>query len=238
MPASHATVGDPRDGVRVLLIRHGQTPHNVTGALDTAAPGAELTALGRRQAAAVPVALAGKGIRAVYASPLVRTRLTAAPLAAELRLPVVVRPGLEEIGAGDLELRTDAASRHSYAETVAAWMSGDLARGIPGGPDGHDFWGRYRETMTAVVSAHDPGDTVAVFAHGAAIRAFTALATGMPPATSTGLRIANTGMSELHHDGSGWHLLRWTEDPLGGPDLRDDQARDVTGESAQESDDA
>jgi probable phosphoglycerate mutase len=67
--------------VRLLLIRHGQTPHNVTGALDTAFPGAGLTALGEAQARALPTALSGETISAIYASPLVRTQLTATPLA-------------------------------------------------------------------------------------------------------------------------------------------------------------
>ena len=69
--------------MRLLLIRHGQTPHNVTGALDTAYPGAGLTELGQRQAAAVPASLADEDVSAVYASPLVRTQLTGTPLAQE-----------------------------------------------------------------------------------------------------------------------------------------------------------
>ena len=35
-------------GTSTLLIRHGQTPSNVAGALDTGRPGPGLTALGRR----------------------------------------------------------------------------------------------------------------------------------------------------------------------------------------------
>ena len=34
--------------MRLLLLRHGQTHSNVSGALDTGAPGADLTELGRR----------------------------------------------------------------------------------------------------------------------------------------------------------------------------------------------
>ena len=40
--------------MRLLLVRHGQTPSNVAGLLDTALPGPGLTALGTRQAAAIP----------------------------------------------------------------------------------------------------------------------------------------------------------------------------------------
>lgn len=65
--------------MRLLLVRHGQTPSNVEFLLDTAVPGPGLTALGERQAAALPEALADEDIEALYVSTLVRTQLTAAP---------------------------------------------------------------------------------------------------------------------------------------------------------------
>ena len=59
--------------MRLLLVRHGQTPANVAGALDTAFPGLGLTPLGQAQAEAVPAALADERVAAVHASRLVRT---------------------------------------------------------------------------------------------------------------------------------------------------------------------
>ncbi|BCW50626.1 hypothetical protein StoSoilB13_29680 (plasmid) [Arthrobacter sp. StoSoilB13] len=50
--------------MKLLLIRHGQTPGNVAGQLDTAFPGPGLTELGERQAAALPEALADESIQA------------------------------------------------------------------------------------------------------------------------------------------------------------------------------
>lgn len=220
----------------MLLIRHGQTPHNVSGALDTAIPGAGLSALGRVQAAAIPAALGEREVRAVYASRLIRTQQTAAPLAAARGLEVGIRPGLEEIGAGGLEMRTDPESRQTYAMTVASWIGGDLDRVMPGGPDGHEFWARYRETLDGIVAAHRPGDTVAVVTHGAAIRAFTALATGLPAETALEMGISNTGMADLLHDpDGGWSMVRWVGDPLGGAHLLDLAAHDITGESAEDA---
>jgi len=112
--------------MRLLLIRHGQTPHNITGALDTARPGAGLTPLGQAQAQAIPAAPAGEDVAAIYASPLVRTRLTAAPLAAARGLDVQVCEGLEEISAGDLELRTDDEAVAAYLSTATGWAEGEL----------------------------------------------------------------------------------------------------------------
>ncbi|MGJ9403532.1 histidine phosphatase family protein [Arthrobacter sp. KK5.5] len=72
--------------IRLVLVRHGQTTSNVGQNLDTAAPGADLTDLGREQAMALPAALGGVGIETLYAPNLVRTQQTAAPLARELGL--------------------------------------------------------------------------------------------------------------------------------------------------------
>lgn len=83
--------------MRMLLIRHGQTPSNLGHFLDTAHPGPGLTDLGLRQAAALPGALAGEDIAALYASTLTRTQLTAAPLAAERGLEVLIRDGIREL---------------------------------------------------------------------------------------------------------------------------------------------
>ena len=224
--------------MRLLLIRHGQTPANVAGELDTEAPGPGLTALGHTQAAAVPGALLDERIDAIDATRLVRTQLTAQPLATARRLPVQVRPGLEEISAGDLELRSDPDAIAGYAECLAAWMAGDLDRAMPGGPDGRAFWRRYDDAITAIAAQHGPGDTVVVVSHGAAIRVFAALATGMAVEQAHQLSLANTGMAALEGGpGSGWHLQRWCADPLGGSSLLDASAADVTGDSTDEGTD-
>lgn len=222
--------------MRLLLIRHGQTPNNVAGALDTAFPGAGLTPLGHAQARAVPAALAGEEVAGVWASPLVRTQLTAAPLAEAWGLDVVVRPGLEEISAGDLEMRSDEPSVAEYADGVGRWLTGDLEHRVPGGESGTAFLERYDAAVAAVAAEHGRDDTVAVFSHGAAIRAWASLAARIAPEVSTELRIMNTGMAVLEGaPGGPWELTRWTSEPLGGLDLEDPQADDVTGDSAEES---
>ena len=64
--------------MRVMLVRHGQTSSNARGLLDTAAPGADLTDLGREQAAALVDLLDGQRVDAIFASTLVRSQQTAA----------------------------------------------------------------------------------------------------------------------------------------------------------------
>ena len=222
--------------MRLLLIRHGQTTGNVAGVLDTAPPGAELTELGHRQAAAVADVLTDE-LAAVHSSPLLRARQSAAPLARAHGLPVDVRPGLEEVRAGDLEMASDRASVETYLGTLATWMRGDLAHRMPGGPDGHAFVERYDAAVRAVCDGRRPGDRVAVFSHGAAIRSYTGIrATGPTVEEMVERRIRNTGLVELDGDpDAGWRVVRWTGEPLGGPALADSAVHDVTGDGADEA---
>lgn len=203
--------------MRLLLIRHGQTPSNVLGALDTRVPGPGLTELGHEQAAAIPTALANEQIGALFASVQSRAQLTAAPLAAALGLPVQVREGLREITAGDLEMKTDAASIAIYHEVAFGWAAGDLERRMPGGETGSETFSRFDEVIAeASTSGHD---TVACVAHGQIIRAWTGgRSTNVNADTASRHFLHNTGVVTL--DGSptaGWTVLSWTGTALGGP---------------------
>ncbi|MHB8296820.1 MAG: histidine phosphatase family protein [Acidimicrobiales bacterium] len=112
----------------VLLVRHGSTP--TTGkVLPGRAKGLHLSDLGRSQADAAAQHMAGiKGVEAVYASPLERTRETAAAIAARLGLPVIPERGLLECDFG-------------------TWTGGELAklaklpewRTVQGWPSGFSF---------------------------------------------------------------------------------------------------
>lgn len=222
--------------MRLLLIRHGQTDSNVRGALDTDRPGAPLTELGHRQSAAVATALTGEPLASIYASPLMRTQQTAAPLAEARQMAVSVHDGLAEISAGALEMRGDDAARHAYADCLAAWMHEDLDQPMPGGPDGHEFLARYDAAISGLVHAQAGDGTVAVFSHGAAIRVYTALrAHHQDVDEATSRSIMNTGAALLDGDPeSGWRLARWRTDPLGGAHLLDVHAHDITGDSVDE----
>ncbi|WP_423919278.1 histidine phosphatase family protein [Frigoribacterium sp. 2-23] len=216
--------------MRLLLIRHGQTPDNVRGALGTTAPGVGLTTLGRRQAEALPDALAGESIGAILVSNLVRTQLTAAPLAARLGLAPVIDDGLREVEAGDLELKTDHVSVSIYMAAVLSWVSGDLDVRVPGAQDGHEFFARYDAGIAAAVATGQ--ETVAVVSHGAAIRVWAgSRADNIDGDFMASHLLENTGVVVL--EGSfddGWQMLGWEGLPVGGEQLVDPSAADPTGE--------
>ena len=229
--------------MRLILIRHGQTPSNVLGALDTGRPGPGLTPLGTTQAGAIPdhlPRLTASGdlteVDGLYVSPLIRTSLTAAPLARTLALGPQEVPGLEEISAGDLEMRTDAAAVHAYREALARWSASDLAHRMPGGHDGHAFLERFDTAVERLASAHGDATVVAV-SHGAAIRLWSALqASNVAAVEAVAVSLHNTGACVMEGDPErGWQRTAWHGDPLGGAGLEDEQAHDVTADADEGS---
>lgn len=221
--------------MRLLLVRHGQTPSNVDGLLDTAAPGPGLTELGHRQAVQVPEALASEAIDGIFVSRLVRTHLTAAPLAAARDLVTRELAGIHEIEAAELEMRRDHEAIRIYLETVFAWGLGDLHVRMPGGENGVEFFARFDASMREV--ADSGARTAVVVSHGAALRVWVAGRARNVPSSYAGTHeIQNTGIVEV--EGSpddGWRLLRWQGTPVGGSDLVDSDAHDPTGETMDEA---
>jgi len=224
--------------MRLVLIRHGQTRSNVLGLLDTSVPGPGLTDLGLEQAAALPAALADHPIDALYASTQHRSQLTAAPLAADRRLPIQVRDGLREIGAGELEMLGDEESIRTYLSTVGRWMGGSLDVRMPGGPDGAQVLARFDEVIVGIEeelqSIVGPRGSAVVVAHGAVLR-FWASVRARNLEGTFGIRrpLHNTGMITLDGgSGKGWTAVNWTGVALGGAGLDDGAADGPAGEPA------
>ena len=211
-------------------MRHGQTHANVSGELDTAHPGLDLTDLGRAQAAAASKALAEEHLDAIYVSSRVRTHQTAAPTADDRALDLTLLDGLEEIQAGDFEMRNDHDAVAGYIGTVATWLEGDLAHRMPGGETGHEFLDRFDRAIARIVDAGH--EAALVVSHGAALR--TWVNTRMqphpeaPPATQP---LHNTALIVLEGDcDAGWQMVSWQGHPVGGDYLDDPTAEDPTGD--------
>ena len=217
-------------------MRHGQTHANVSGALDTAHPGVNLTDLGRAQAAAASKALADEALDAIYVSSRVRTHQTAAPTADDRGLALTVLEGLEEISAGDFEMRHDHDAIAGYIGTVATWLEGDLTPRMPGGETGEEFLARFDAAVRRIVAA---GHSAAlIVSHGAALR--TWVSTRMqphpdaPPATQP---LHYTALLALEGDfEAGWQMVSWQGHPVGGEFLEDPSAEDPTGDLDSDGD--
>jgi broad specificity phosphatase PhoE len=167
--------------------------------------------LGSQQAQAVANELAANNDDGTYASSMIRTQATAAPLADLLELPIVVLPGLREIDAGVFEGQSEdeGLGRIGYVLAPVAWTLG--ARFVPvlGSTDGNAFDARVDD---AVQTIYDSGDPNAVaFSHGATTMFWVMMNVDNPdlglllshPLGKTGVVVV-TGNPE-----DGWTLVDW-----------------------------
>ena len=161
----------------MLLVRHGRTP--TTGVeLYGRRPGVHLADAGVAQAEAVAErigALGAKRVAAVYASPLERTRETAAPIARATGNRVRRHAGLLELDVGDWTGRKLNQLRKLKAwSTVQKYPSGFR---FPGGESFLEMQSRIAGAMDDL-SARHRGQTVVAVSHADPIRALVAHAMG------------------------------------------------------------
>lgn len=159
----------------VLLVRHGTTP--TTGkVLPGRAPGLDLADAGQEQAERAGARIGALGrVAAVYASPLERTRQTAAPIAKACGVRVQRRAGLLECDFGEWTGRKLSELRRTQEwKTVQSYPSGFR---FPGGESFSQMQQRIVDSLAGLVAAH-PGETVVAVSHADPIKAAVAHALG------------------------------------------------------------
>lgn len=197
MAAKRSTRSDKGDAgpppTLVLLVRHGKTP--TTGSvLPGRAAGLHLAEEGVAQAEAVAGRIRAlhdartvdakgrpkkdaKGVTAVYASPMERTKETAAPIAKALGLRTRTRKGLIECDFGEW-----TGQELKKLNTLPEWKT---VQRHPSGfrfPKGESFsemQARMVDAVNELVGAH-PGETVVAVSHADTIKAAVASALGTP----------------------------------------------------------
>lgn len=164
---------------RIMLIRHGATTLSAedrfAGATDV-----DLSDEGRRQARCLAERLADDKIAAVYASPMKRTRETAAILATPHGLEPVIDAGLREIDHGRWEQLTRKEVETKLPEEYASWEADPFTFAPEGGESGLNVMARALPVIRSIVVKH-PTETVAVVSHKATIRLLLCTVLGIDP---------------------------------------------------------
>jgi len=145
----------------LLLIRHALPLRSEHG--EGSDP--DLSDQGFAQVQRLPAALARFPITRVLSSPQRRAVQTAEPVAAARELAVEIDDRFAEY---DRDLPLYIPVEQIRQEMPEEWAR--LAQGqLPSAVDGDAFRARVRAAVDDLVTAADPGDTVAVFSHGGVI---------------------------------------------------------------------
>ena len=222
----------PSLALTVTFVRHGQSVANAADHIDTSIPGPELTELGEDQALAVPEKLQKYGYKlaeydGIYASTMIRTQQTAAPLAGNRTVTILggeytnpdragERIGVQEIGAGIFEgaPENSGLGRLGYIAVPLGWTLGARFLRIPGGENGNEF----NERMTnALDQVDEESDNAVVFSHGATIMMWTLMNVNNPDLMLLlNNRLDNTDVVVVEKDAAGeWELKRWGDQEVG-----------------------
>ena len=152
---------------RLVLVRHAEPEDGAHGrcygTLDVG-----LSAAGRVHATRLAADLGGLAVDAVYASPRIRARETAAPLAAARGLDVRLEDDLRELDFGSFEGRTYEEIERAEPELYRAWMESPTSVRFPGGESYVDLRARASRALDAIRAAHA---SALVVTHGGVIRA-------------------------------------------------------------------
>ncbi|MFI8227933.1 bifunctional RNase H/acid phosphatase [Streptomyces sp. NPDC085900] len=196
-----------------VLLRHGETPltpqkrFSGSGGTNPA-----LSEVGREQAERVGAALARRGtVQAIVASPLARTRETAAIVARHLGLEVSVEDEIRETDFGAWEGLTFGEVRARYPDDLNRWLADPTVEPSGGGES-------FAATATRIAAARDKlvaayaGRTVLLVSHVTPIKTFIQLALGAPPESLFRMELSAASLSAVAYYADGNASVRLFND--------------------------
>ncbi|EST23869.1 bifunctional RNase H/acid phosphatase [Streptomyces roseochromogenus] len=196
-----------------VLLRHGETPltpqkrFSGSGGTDPS-----LSTAGREQAHRVAEALARRGtIQTILASPLTRTRETAAVVATRLGLDVTIEDGLRETDFGAWEGLTFGEVRDRHPDDLNAWLADPEAHPTGGGESFAETATRIAATRDKLVAAY-AGRTVLLVTHVTPIKTFVRLALGAPPESLFRMELSAASLSAVAYYADGNASVRLFND--------------------------
>ena len=184
----------------IYLIRHAEAEGNlyrrIQGWYDSL-----ITGNGYRQIAALEQRFAPIHVDAVYSSDLFRTMTTAKAVYGPKNLSLHTDPGLREIHLGDWEDQTWGYVRHFDEKEMLRFNRTDPTWRAPHGENLQEVGDRMVSTICRLAKGH-PGQTLAMFSHGAAIRQALGMIHGLPPERWKEVGHGdNTAVTKLLYDG-------------------------------------
>ncbi len=195
-------------GVRLVLIRHGQTAWNEGAGQERFRGRTDLPLdeVGQAQARAVAARLAGESLAALYASPLLRARQTIAPLAEKLGLAIQPHEGLLDIHYGEWQGLTHAQAAAAYPEMYALWRTTPRQVHLPGGESLADVQARLCSLLDELAARH-PGQTVVLVGHQMVNKILACTLLGLDLDQIWQVRQDTANLSLFQRGDEAWHTL-------------------------------
>ena len=188
--------------LRLLAIRHGATAYSqerrYAGSQDI-----PLSPEGHRQCAALAQALGIFSAAAVYASPLMRARESAAPVAAAQGIEVTLESDFREMSFGDWEGLTRDEVERRFPEDYAVWRTAPERFVRPGSEPLADVAERVLRGLAELRATHR-GETVVLVSHAVVTRLIVLQALGLGPDRLWSVDASPAGITEIEYRDEDW----------------------------------
>jgi alpha-ribazole phosphatase len=193
--------------MRLIFVRHGETPWNVTLQYQGQA-NVPLNERGREQARRVAERLRRLDVAALYSSDLARAWETAEVLGAALGRTPTPMAELREIDVGQWEGYTPEELYRRFPDHMAEYKR-DPARTVRlGGESYAQLQTRALVALNHIQEAHKQGETVVAVSHGGTIRALLCHVIDLDLANFGRMWLDNGSLTEFRLGRNGWRLMR------------------------------
>lgn len=196
--------------MRLILVRHGETPWNVTLQYQGQA-NVPLNERGREQAHRAAQRLQAYAVDALYSSDVTRAWETAELIGQTLKLTPEALVQLREIDVGQWEGLTPEELYRRFPDHMAEYRR-DPARTVRiGGESYAQLQERALVALNLIQERHRADEVIAAVSHGGTIRALLCHIIGLDLGNFGRMWLDNGSITELRLGRNGWRLMRFND---------------------------
>jgi probable phosphoglycerate mutase len=205
--------------MHLYFVRHGESEANTRHIISNRESPFPLTPRGRGQAEALAESLRGTPVSAIYSSPLLRARDTAAILCAAFGLSYRVTEALREYDCGILEEKGDVESWGFYRQYFEDWvLRGQYTNKPEDGECFLDIQDRFVPFIESLVENSSPAENILLVGHGGLFLLMLPLVmTNIDHSFSTSHALGNTDYALAQQTSGGLVCLQWGQHILVKP---------------------
>lgn len=195
---------------QLILIRHGETVHNVAGIAQGWNDSA-LSENGARQAERLATRIASLNATELYSSPLGRALTTAQRIADAASLEVTPLDDLREMSYGEWEGKSFLDVRRDYANDYERWIA-DADHPCPAGESHNDVKRRMLRAFDEIESrGNGSGRRVVIVTHGTAIRIGATALLNVPVSAARQFAVDNASINVFIRRADRFVLKLWND---------------------------
>jgi probable phosphoglycerate mutase len=208
-------------GLRILLIRHGETDWNRNGRFQGRSD-LPLNQKGKDQAHALALALKDEPLTAIYSSPLTRARETALLIKDfHPSIPLFEEEGLVEMNLGEFEGMEAQRWATEYPDFIKRWRETPASVAMPGGESLQEVQARAIRTLDRITNRYPTESTLLLCSHNFVNRTLLCYALNVPLDRFREVQQETAALNVLYGKGQHWrvevvnehsHLEKYNED--------------------------